>query len=244
MCRMVGVVFRGEFPIGTLSDLRHVSQVGRIPGEDTPGHRDGWGMVSFRSGSPWYIGRSVREAFLDPSYDSALKEVARLEPPNILIAHVRALSMGDAALPNTHPFIFGNLVLAHNGTVRGFRPRTGNAPKGSTDSELILMRLADLVEQERELWSAMKRLVREEIHGHEYTAAILLASDGRMLLGYRDYAEGQPSQYYDLRVSVGHDWVAMFQETVLGYNGRILQLRNGELVSISLDLEMRREMLV
>lgn len=243
MCRMVGVVFRREFPIGTLNDLRHVAEAGRVPGHEMPGHRDGWGVVSFRKGSPWYIGRSAREAFLDPSFDSALDEVARVEPPNILIAHVRALSKGDASLPNTHPFIMGSLVLAHNGTVMEYRPRTKNSPKGTTDSELLLMRLADLVEQEQDLWSAVKALVREDIHTHEYTAAVLLISDGRTLLGYRDYAAGSPPEYYDMRISRAQDCVTLFQETVLGYDGKVRQLKNGELVGVSLDLETRSEML-
>lgn len=243
MCRMVGVVFRHEFPIGTLNDLRHVSEVGRIPGREVQGHRDGWGMVSFRNGSPWYIGRSVREAYLDPSYDSALKDAGALQGPNILIAHVRALSRGEATLPNTHPFILGDLVLAHNGTIKGFHSKTSEKPKGATDSELLLLRLSDLVRQERDLRSAIRALVREDIRKHEYTAAMLLISDGRTLYGYRDFSEGSPAEYYDMRISRSSDCVVLFQESYFGYGGDVSQVQNGELVSVSLDLSTRRERL-
>jgi len=244
MCRMVGVVFRREFPLRVLHDLRRVSEVGRVPDHERPGHRDGWGIVSFRSGSPWYLGRSVREACNDPSFDSALEDVLRVQPPNIVIAHVRALSKGKPSQENTHPFVSGNLVLAHNGTVHGFRPRTTVAPKGETDSELLLLRLADLVAQEGNIRSAIKSLVREDIRRTAYTAAILLVSDGTTLYGYRDYASGMPADYYDMRLCRADDHIALFQETELGYEGKVSQVRDGELVSVSLDLDVRREMVV
>jgi len=37
MCRMVGVVFRREFPMEILDDLCRLSEVGIIPGEEEKG---------------------------------------------------------------------------------------------------------------------------------------------------------------------------------------------------------------
>ncbi len=240
---MVGVVFRREIPMGTLIDLRHVSEVGRIPGHDAPGHRDGWGMVSFMNGSPRYIGRSSRWAYQDPSFDAALKEVTKVPSPNILIAHVRALSVGEASLPNTHPFVMDELVLAHNGTVEGFRPRTRHKPKGVTDSELLLARLADLMDEKKDLEAALKSLIVDDISKLNFSAAILLVSDGKRLCGYRDYAPGKPSEYYDLRISRGDDCVVLYQESTVPHDSELPGLRKGELVVVENDLSIRREML-
>jgi predicted glutamine amidotransferase len=243
MCRMVGVVFRREVPMGTLVDLRHVSEIGKIPGQATLGHRDGWGIVSFANGSPTYIGRSSRWAYQDPSFDAALKEVTKITPPNILIAHVRALSVGQASLPNTHPFVMDGLVLAHNGTVEGFKPMTNHKPKGATDSELLLARLADLMDEKKDLRASLKSLVVDDLLRLEFSAAILLVSDGNRLYGYRDYSPGKSSEYYDLRISKGDDCVVFFQESTVKHDAELPRLKKGELVMVDKDLNIEREML-
>jgi predicted glutamine amidotransferase len=243
MCRMVGVVFRDRFPLGTLTDLRHVSEIGKIPGEKEPGHKDGWGIVSFRNGSPRYIGRSTRPAFIDPSFDSALEDMPELISPNILIAHVRAASAGGATLPNTHPFVVGGIVLAHNGTIKSFNPVTKLKPKGETDSERLLLVLTDRLEETGDLRSALKSLIRDDIRKHKSSAAILLVSDGKTLYGYRDYSDARKASYYDLRIAKCEDHVTLFQETYLGYNARTVRVKKGELVSVGLDLKVKREML-
>lgn len=243
MCRMVGVVFRDRFPIGTLTDLRHVSEIGKVTGEKEPGHKDGWGIVSFRNGSPRYIGRSTRPAFIDPSFDSALEDMPELISPNILIAHARAASAGGATLPNTHPFVVGGIVLAHNGTIKNFNPVTKLKPKGETDSERLLLVLTDRLEEMGDLRSALKSLIRDDIRQHKFSAAILLVSDGKTLYGYRDYSDARKASYYDLRIAKCEDYVTLFQETYLGYHARTTRVKKGELVSVSLDLKIRREML-
>ena len=243
MCRMVGVVFRDRFPRGTLTDLRHVSEIGKVPGEKEPGHKDGWGIVSFRNGSPRYIGRSTRPAFIDPSFDSALEDIPELDSPNILIAHARAASAGGATLANTHPFVVGGIVLAHNGTIKNFDPATKLKPKGETDSERLLLVLTDRLEETGDLRSALKSLIRDDIRRHKFSAAILLVSDGKNLYGYRDYSDSRKASYYDLRIAKCEDYVSLFQETCLGYDARTTRVKKGELVSVGLDLKIRREML-
>lgn len=244
MCRMLGVVFKGEFPTDSLVDLRHASEVGKIPGEEQPGHRDGWGMVSFRNGAPFYIGRSSRWAAMDPSFDSALRGISELTTPNILVAHARALSKGEASIPNTHPFVMDGLVFAHNGTISDFRLDTRHTPKGITDSELLMARLADRMEEKSDLRSSVRSLIKEDVADHEFSGMVLLISDGKKLYGYRDYGPGKSGEYYDLRVARAGDSVVLFQETSLSYECELPGIRKGELVIVDLDLNIERELLV
>lgn len=241
MCRMVGVVFRDGFPMGTLTDLRHISEVGKIPGCEETGHRDGWGMVSFKDGNPRYIGRSPRPAFLDPSFDSALEDIPHLVPPNILMAHARAASKGTATLPNTHPFVVDGIVLGHNGTIENFHPTTTRKPKGETDSERLALLVADRYEEKRDLGAALKSVIFGELSEHEFSSAIMLASDGKTLFGYRDYARKDRAKYYTLCMCQCKEYVALFQETYIGYEGKISRLKKGEFVSVGLDLKVKRE---
>lgn len=243
MCRMVGVVFRDRQDIGVLRDLQHVAEIGAVPdqGDEPPGHRDGWGIVSFMAGSPRYVGRSEREMHLDPSYDSALREVAKLKGPNILIAHARRGSEGSRSMLNTHPFVSDGLVFAHNGTVRSFHPRTSRRAKGETDSERLFMALMDRHDEKKDLRIALRSLILEDVAGHEFSAVILMVSDGRTLCGYRGYSDEKNAWYYGLRVSRCPDSVTLFQESVQGYAGEVDDVANGEIVSVDLGLGVKME---
>jgi len=244
MCRMVGVVFRQEFPLRILDDLRHLSEVGAIPGYEERGHKDGWGMVSFRNGSPWYMGRSPRPMFLDPSFDAALSEIPRLVAPNVLIAHARAASEGGASLANTHPFVVDGLVVAHNGTMTDYIPATRRKPKGETDSERLALVLADRYDETGSIELAIESLVRNDLASHKFSAAILLVSDGKALYGYRNYSDEMKADYYDLNVFAYEDHVVLFQETFLGYGGEASRVKKGELVAIDSELKITRKMIL
>ncbi len=243
MCRMVGLVFRDHVPIDTLCDLRRVAEVGVVPEQEHLGHRDGWGIVSFTNGSPHYIGRSDRAVHIDPSFDAALADVQRLSAPNILIAHARAASRGSVKIENTHPFVIGGMVLAHNGTVYDLEPPKGTVPKGESDSELLALTLAERYAQNGDLGRAITSLIIEDVRPREFSAAVLLVSDGRTLFGYRDFASDDRASYYDLRIAEGDGHVVLYQETAMGYTGESSQVSKGELVEASLDLSIRRRMI-
>jgi len=242
VCRMVGVVFRREFPMEFLCDLRSVAQHGEVPdrGDEPTGHRDGWGIWSFMHGSPRLIGKSVRPAHVDESFDSALDDVHKLERPNILIAHVRRGSKGGRTLENTHPFASGNIVFAHNGTVKEFEPHTTRRPKGDTDSEKLFMLLMDRMDATGDVVSALSSVVREDVPQYKYTGLVLMISDGMRLYCYRDFGEGEADWYYDLKLVQGKDCVVLFQETRLAIGSRALQVEKGELVVVDKDLGMER----
>jgi len=240
---MVGIVFRREFPMETLFDLRDVARTGVVPGERTPGHGDGWGIVSFRHDAPLYVGRSTRPIFNDESFESARQDVLKVEAPNILIAHARALSSGAATIQNTHPFVMDGIALCHNGTVSNVKFKPRHPVKGETDSEKLLARLVDRVEDSGDLGSSIKALVSEDIHSHEYSAAIMFISDGKKLFAYRDFSPGKSAEYYNLKMAANPESVIFFQETGIGYGIDVSQIENGELVTVDLNLKVQREIL-
>jgi predicted glutamine amidotransferase len=242
MCRMVGVVFRREFPMEFLCDLRSAAEHGKVPdiGDEPPGHRDGWGIWSFKHGWPHLVGKSARPAHADESFDSALADVDKLERPNILIAHVRRGSKGGRTLENTHPFVSGNIVFAHNGTVKEFHPETTREAKGGTDSERLFMLFMDRMDAAGDVVSALRTVVQEDIPRYRYTGLVLLVSDGSRLYCYRDYGEGQADWYYNLKLVREKDRVVLFQETGLELDPEPLQVEKGELVVVDKDLGVER----
>jgi glutamine amidotransferase len=100
-------------------------------------HKDGFGLAFFED-------RGLRH-FIDhhSARASPVAELVKHYPirSEIVIAHIRKATQGRVALENTHPFVrelWGRYwVFAHNGDLKGFRPRLHGAfrPVGDTDSE-------------------------------------------------------------------------------------------------------------
>jgi predicted glutamine amidotransferase len=118
-------------------------------------HPHGWGIG-------WYdaSGVQVRRGVTPAHADDAFVEAARCARSEIVLAHVRDASVGAVIEANTHPFVHGRWLFAHNGTVARFKkvarvraeieaeisPALRSLIRGDTDSErcffLFLTRLA------------------------------------------------------------------------------------------------------
>jgi len=100
-------------------------------------HKDGFGIAFFED-------RGLRH-FIDhhAATRSPVAELVKRYPikSDNVIAHIRKATQGRVALENSHPFVrelWGRYwVFAHNGDLKGFRPRLHGAfrPVGDTDSE-------------------------------------------------------------------------------------------------------------
>ena len=170
-------------------------------------HRHGWGIA-------WYQGGRVRvERGLLPAHaDQAFVEAARAARSRVVIAHVRDASIGPVTEANTHPFVHGRWIFAHNGTVArikevaGVRARVEAeiAPalrrelRGETDSERCFLLFLTLLAARRT--AAPVTLAQVEAALRATTAAVrrladrpsarpsslnFLVSDGRVLAASR-----------------------------------------------------------
>lgn len=245
MCRMVGVVFEKSFPYAALEDLRHVAEVGKVPeqGDEEDGHRDGWGMVSFRMDAPFYLGRSARPIHIDPSFDQAAKGIPLLETPNILICHARRGTEGATDLRNTHPFVANNVVFGHNGSVKDYHPRASYIPRGDSDSARVFSVFVDRYSETNDVGEALRLMLEDSVHSHKFTGLIFLISDGKHLYGYREFGPGRDPDYYSLKLVKCADKVIIFQQSDIEYSAGVEQIQNGELVRVGLDLSVQRKQL-
>jgi predicted glutamine amidotransferase len=78
-------------------------------------HDNGWG-IGWYPAHGWYRVRSPRPAQEDPRYRALAASVLA----STVLAHVRQASVGALAEHNTHPFMHGPWMFAHNGTLHGF----------------------------------------------------------------------------------------------------------------------------
>jgi len=170
-------------------------------------HPHGWGIA-------WWVGRQVwvRRGLLPAHADEGFVAAAQEACSRVVLAHIRDASVGPVVEENTHPFVHGRWVFAHNGTVARFkasdRVRAAieaeidreyrDALRGETDSErcfyLVLTRLsartrldrATLVEVEEAVAEATRTLQRLADTARAKPSSLnFLLSDGRLLAASR-----------------------------------------------------------
>lgn len=134
MCRLLGVISSAPTSFAKLLAERPRS-LAALGAE----HRDGWGLASF-DGGRWSVHKGTRPAPEDARF---ARRAASLRG-HVLVSHVRKRTVGPTRPANTHPFVRGRWVFAHNGTIedRAFlRAGTSHARAaeiaGDTDSELF-----------------------------------------------------------------------------------------------------------
>ena len=170
-------------------------------------HPHGWGIGWYREGRP-----ERRIGLLPAHHDEAFVEAARAACSGVIVAHVRDASIGPVTEPNTHPFVNGRWLFAHNGTLARFKrsrrvrealeaeidPDLRALVRGDTDSErcfhLFLSRLrarapldrADLADVRRALAETTETVVALADGGSEKPSSMnFLVTDGRVLAACR-----------------------------------------------------------
>lgn len=110
---------------------------------------DGWGIAHWLDDDHNAF-RSTMPAFADSDYADVVSNIWS----TATIAHVRAATVGNIAIENTHPFTVGAWAFAHNGHISGFdqletRLDYGplGTPEGATDSEAAFVWIAARMNQ-------------------------------------------------------------------------------------------------
>ncbi len=191
MCRMLGLknfVFRRHREI--LENFFELAEAGKTLPGDTPGHLDGWGIGFYKNGkavvhkSGGSIVGEKREFF---------ETCERVKASRILLVHLRKSSWsGTSKLAHAHPFASGNILFAHNGTIRDFKALrkeiTLDPPHpDALDSEVYfryVMNFAPLG-----LAKAFRRAACHIRTSHTYSSLTCLFADGDLLYGFREYTK-------------------------------------------------------
>jgi glutamine amidotransferase len=155
-------------------------------------NREGWGLARWEDGQPVVLKEPI------PAHESELAACLadELPPSEVFIVHVRAATVGEPTLENTHPFQADALgrewVFAHNGTVQSLsRLDTGRYEQdGDTDSERsfhhLLTRLEALGPAPDEPTIAAEVLAAGRELSELDSRVNFLLSDGVTLFAYHD----------------------------------------------------------
>lgn len=148
MCRLLAIVAseRTEFRALLKDAPRSLGALARQ-------HKDGWGLAVHDGAQPgaWSVDLSVRSA----ADDADFHKLAASKTGTVMVSHVRLATVGATRIENTHPFVRGPWVFAHNGTIRDLDYlRAGTSKErlaeltGETDSERFFAHLLTRLDAE------------------------------------------------------------------------------------------------
>jgi predicted glutamine amidotransferase len=170
-------------------------------------HPHGWGIGWYRDGVP-----QRRVGLLAAHHDETFVAAARALSSGVVVAHVRDASIGRVIEENTHPFVHGRWLFAHNGTLARFKrvksvrdallaeidPDLRPHVLGETDSErcfyVFLSRLRARAPLDRADLASVRRALAEmtdavagiaDATAEKPSSMNFLATDGRVLAACR-----------------------------------------------------------
>jgi len=200
MCRLYA--FRANEPTRVECSLVHAQNALMEQSRgDAQGlvHGHGWGVADFPDGLP-IVEKQTWAAYQGEHFK---KKAARVYARTVL-AHVRRATVGEPAFENTHPFVNGKWIFAHNGTIPNFSrvrdlmlpaidPLYLNEIHGTTDSEHIFCFLLTLWRRHPELplldliGTGLEQIVRwcRSIDSSAEIGLNIVLSNGVQLVGSR-----------------------------------------------------------
>ena len=162
-------------------------------------HGHGWGVASHPDGLP-FVEKQAWAAY----HGEQFQKIAARTYSRSVIAHVRRATVGPPGIENTHPFVHGFWLFAHNGTVPNFDqlrdrlldeidPLHRVEIYGSTDSEHVFRYLMSLWEHDPErplidtLRIGLERIIdlSHEIDASKRVGLNVIWTDGERMVGSR-----------------------------------------------------------
>jgi predicted glutamine amidotransferase len=220
-----------------------LSACGKVRVGARPGHEDGWGILSYRNGSPECLRKSTEPAWKSEEYPLACKKIT--DTDRLVLAHLRKAFSGDVSLDHTQPLISGKWSFGHNGTV--YSP-SFNTSSTQSESRILLDRLVRAIEEDRSIpieQAIAKNIarIRETIlresndEGKTYSSLTFMLSDGVSLYVLRDFTVAE--DYYTMYYSDLPGGAVFCQEKLWDATWR--SLGNRELAVLDREGEMRIE---
>lgn len=191
MCRLLGILAneRTNFHFALHAAPRSLASL-------SSQHPHGWGIAVFDAQQGWTVQKQPVRASECPHFFNASSTIQG----ELLLAHVRARTVGQSTLANTHPFWCDRWLFAHNGTITNtdfLRARTSperlRCIQGQTDSELFFSYLLTRLDEagvtaepaSERTDSALSSAVQEARSQPQFGACNFLLSDGEALYAHR-----------------------------------------------------------
>ncbi len=196
MCRLLGITnFEFSKHQQIVLNFCELARSGMVMKGDPPGHADGWGVAFYQNGEleVYKSGGNLLE-----ETDQALELLSKTRECPVVILHLRKSAWKNTTSPrHAHPFRYGNVAFAHNGTVYDYKELIPDITpsvlrKDALDTEVFFHHF--MRNPSPELGKAFLHTVSLIKSLCRYSALNCLFSDGLKLFAYRDYSR-EPAYY-------------------------------------------------
>ena len=230
MCRLLGWSAPGGTTPVQVADggAERLRQLSRL-------HEDGWGAAWYDHGSLHRV-REVDPAHSSSAFDAALAQTVS----DVGLVHLRwATDQIPTRLPNTHPFVHGDVAFAHNGALRrgpGLDALVDadllDSAEGDTDSERYFLALMSARRRTSSVPEAVAKLLAELGDDGWSSLNFVMTEPGRLYALCRFDADRRPADtepdYFQMHFSVSSGSTAVWSSGVRERTGS--ELPNGHLL--------------
>jgi predicted glutamine amidotransferase len=194
-----------------------------VPDAASPGHHDGWGIVSIRDHIK-VEGKSPDDASESVEFQKCAKDLGN-NFSGILFAHLRKASRGRINLENTHPFVHNPYVFMHNGTV--YFPDQS----GSDSKQFFSLLRSHLDSDVPMMYTQTVNALKTQKIGFSSLSSMMATSEG--VWAYREFSRNP--QYYTIYYLEQPTYIIMCQERIKinGVSGEWQAIPKNTLLSIN-----------
>jgi len=212
MCRLLGVTnFDYSKHENLVENFCDLARSGNVMTGDPPGHHDGWGLAFYQEGQ--LVVHKSDGNLLDER-DQVVTILSRVGWSPVMMLHLRKSAWNDSSSTrHAHPFHYGNVVFAHNGTVydyQGLLPDITIPGLGADalDTEVFFYHVMSA--RTPDLGQAFLDTVTLIKQSYRYSGLNCLFSDGIRLFAYRDYSK-EPDYYSLYKAHSGSSFIVSSQ---------------------------------
>ena len=195
MCRLLAITDgKPESSEQILGMFGELADCGCVPVGKPKGHKDGWGVAAYDGGKLAVLEKEPADAYQNPAYRAAVGKVGGLGKTNIVIGHLRKAAVGGNTLQNTHPFVKGQFLLCHNGSIMHeeripLSPAAKKQVRGETDTEPFFYYVLQMMAGTKTAHAARRAFVKavQYVKKHlDYTALNIIFTNGRYVWAVRE----------------------------------------------------------
>jgi len=244
---MLALLTKNDFDKNIFTEFLSIAQNGAVKPNRTEGHLDGWGVAGFLATYPTMFEKSKNNVLTEKDlYENAINKV-EISKSKFTIVHFRKASEGKIRLENTHPFIHGEWVFAHNGTVleKEKLPVIYNFCNGTTDSELLFNYIIENIGLNINFLPRLVDILKHLKNNFKHTSLTFFLMNSDYFVAYREHSTkvaesgDSPSwnkDYYTMYYSKTGDCIT-FCSQPLKKICNWLPLKNSHLIVVNKDLE-------
>ncbi|MFQ3675205.1 MAG: class II glutamine amidotransferase [Endomicrobiia bacterium] len=248
MCRMLALLTKNDFDKNIFTEFFSIAKNGAVKPNHTEGHLDGWGIAGFLATHPIIFEKSKFRVLSEKKlYEKTIDKVM-LSNSKFTIVHFRKASSGNISLENTHPFLHGEWIFAHNGTVleKDKLPIIYNFCNGTTDSKLLFNFIIENIGLNINFIPKLVDIIKFFKFNFKHTSLTFFLMNSDYFVVYREHSTkfaesgGCPywNKYYYTMYYLKKDGYIAFCSQPLKNSQQWIPLKNSQLIAINRNLHI------